>query len=89
MELVIYSVLDRRLREYGPLVTVQNEYAMQRMIRESVRVNPESLLARYPEDFDVYEVGRFDVRTGGVSGQVNGGILVAQVVGILNGGGER
>lgn len=65
--LLIYSVLDRKLREYGQLGLARNDEAVQRAIGDQVR-GSGTLMEKYPGDFDLYCVGEFDSETGVVEG---------------------
>lgn len=61
--MLVYTLLDRKLKVFGQLVVIQNDEGIRRQILESVR-GSQSLIERYPEDFDVYCVGTFDQDTG-------------------------
>lgn len=60
----VYSLLDRKLRQYGALALERNDFGIQRGIADGVRQQPDAMLARHPEDFDLYQVGEFDDESG-------------------------
>jgi len=60
---IIYSMLDRKLKEFGALVCANNDEAVKRALRDAVKQGP-SLMSEHPDDFDLVRVGEFDVETG-------------------------
>lgn len=80
----VYSVLDRKLKEFGALVVCPNDEALRRSLIDGVR-GSGSLLEKHPDDFDVYCVGSFDADTGVLKGE-NVPLLVENVGVILGGG---
>lgn len=60
----VYSIFDRKLRQYGQLMLERNDFALQRGLADGIRANGEALLAKHPEDFDLYQVGEFNEETG-------------------------
>lgn len=78
----VYSLFDRKLREYGGLVLSQNDGTVKRALHEGVP--PNSTLGKYPEDYDLMLLGEFDPETGVLrAGQI---MLVDNVRDILRGG---
>lgn len=69
----VYSLHDRKLRQYGQLVLERNDFAVQRSLADGIRAAGDSLLAKHPEDFDLYEVGSFHDESGVIKGP-DGGI---------------
>lgn len=65
--LKIYSLLDRKLVEYGQLLLARNDDAIKRAVLDGVR-GSGSQVEKYSEDFDVFQVGEFDAETGAVVG---------------------
>lgn len=61
--MVIYSLFDRKLKEYGPLVVSNNDAAVRRALIDGVP-GSGSTIAKYPEDFDLMCLGLFDAETG-------------------------
>lgn len=59
----IYSLFDRKVREFGPLVTTNNDESALRAIRDGVP-GSGGTIAKYPEDFDLMLLGAFDADTG-------------------------
>lgn len=60
----VYSLFDRKLRQYGQLVLERNDFGVQRSLHDGVLAQPESLLGKHPEDFDLYQLGEFDPESG-------------------------
>lgn len=63
--LEIYSLLDRKLREFGvhALPLAQNLEVVKRSLQDGIP-GSETAMARHPEDFDLYLLGTFDEDTG-------------------------
>lgn len=59
----IYSLLDRKLKEYGQLVLARNDEGIRRSVVDGIR-GSKSVVELHPEDFDVMHVGEFDVDAG-------------------------
>lgn len=59
----VYSVFDSRAVAYGPLVTDVSPVNVSRSFVEACR-DPQSMLARYPEDYELQCLGTFDEATG-------------------------
>jgi len=66
----VYSLFDRKLRQYGQLVLERNDYGVQRGLGDGIKAQGESLLAKHPEDFDLYQVAEFDDESGVVTALV-------------------
>lgn len=58
--LKVYSLLDRKLAEFGNLVLSPNDEAVVRSLRELLEKGGETMMSRYPEDFALYRVGEWD-----------------------------
>lgn len=63
----VYSLYDRKLRQYGQLFLERNDYGIQRGLADGIRSNGESLLAKHPDDFDLYQVAEFNDESGVLS----------------------
>lgn len=61
--MLVYSLLDRKMKEFGQLVVARNEESVKRGIVDGLR-GSGSLVERHPDDFDLYVVGEFDQETG-------------------------
>jgi len=59
----VYSIFDRKLKEYGQLVTQRNDEAVRRSLVDGVR-GSGSTLEKHPQDFDIMVLGEFDPETG-------------------------
>lgn len=79
----IYSLLDRKMREYGALVLGTNDETVVRALRESVAQNGNSTMGKYPEDYDLMCVGEFDPIGGEVVGRSP--VLVVNVAELVEG----
>lgn len=78
----VYSLLDRKLREYGALVQANNAEAVQRGLVDGLK-GSNSLVEKHPEDFDLMEVGTFDTDTGLIGGTDSGVPMLIVNVGQL------
>lgn len=58
----VYSMRDTRANEFGPLLLSANDEVMVRALRDGMPA--QSIVRRYPLDFDVYCVGEFDAQRG-------------------------
>lgn len=79
--LCVYSLFDRKLREYGPLVVERNDEAVIRSLTDGVR-GSKSLMEMHPEDFDLFFVGSFNTASGVVVG-ASGESFAPRLVGNL------
>lgn len=61
--MIVYSLFDRKVKEYGNLVVASNDEAILRAAREGI-AGSGSTAAKYPEDFDLMRVGSFDPESG-------------------------
>lgn len=62
----IYSLFDRKMREFGALVLAPTDEAVKRALLEAFRGRGNSTMTQYPEDFDLHCVGMFDEASGKV-----------------------
>lgn len=60
----VYSVLDRKAREFGNLVLAKTEDHVKRALAEGLSGRADSTMALYGQDFDLYHVGDFDEDNG-------------------------
>lgn len=77
----VYSLFDRKAREFGQLVTAANDEAMFRLLADTIR-GSASVIERYPEDFDLFICGTFDT-DGGVLAASGPSVFVENVADIL------
>lgn len=61
--LKLFSVRDLKAATYGQIVSLPNRHVAIRTFQEWTR-NPESFFAKYPADFELYELGELDQITG-------------------------
>jgi len=66
MDQEMYSVYDRKLREYGHIVLSPNRAAVARSLQMGVR-GSGSVMEKYPGDFELHKVGTFNTSTGEVT----------------------
>lgn len=59
----LYSIFDRKLKEYGQVVQMNNDEAVKRSLRDGLR-GTKSLVEKYPDDFDLYVLGEMDLESG-------------------------
>lgn len=79
----MYAIFDRKLGEYGPIATAQNDAMVLRGLTQEIRKG-DSPLVEFPTDFDVMHVGSFDVTTGVVTAVLPR--LVSGVADLVKGG---
>lgn len=63
----VYSLMDRKLGQYGQLLLARNDETMKRNVLDGVK-GSGSMIEKYPHDFDLVSVGTFDSDTGKVEG---------------------
>lgn len=78
--MLVYSLFDRKLGEYGSLVLARNDDSIRRSVLDGIR-GTNSLVELHPEDFDLMHVGSFDVEHGALDGSSTR--FVASVASIL------
>lgn len=74
MKMRVYSIYDIKAEEYGPLFLAKNDDVAGRMIKNQFK----DLL--YPQDYDLYCVGLFDVESGYLNGEL---VLVCNLVSVF------
>lgn len=79
----IYCLLDTKLREFGQLVLERNEFVVQRALLDGIKAQPEAMLAKHPEDFQLYCVGEFDPENGVIK-RMDAPRLVANVADLVS-----
>lgn len=63
VDMRVYSIFDRKQREYGSLVLAKNDEVARRACVDAIH-GSGSQLEKHPEDFDLYHVGQFDESKG-------------------------
>lgn len=66
----VYSILDRKARQFGQLMLDRNDFAIQRGLADGIKREQQSTLGLHPDDFDLYQVGEFDDESGLLLGTV-------------------
>lgn len=77
MILQICSVFDRAAQTYGRPFFVHNSAVAVRSLTDELK-NPESELARHPEDYDLYDLGAWDDEDGSLDPYDNGPKLIVR-----------
>lgn len=67
MLMKVYSVFDRKMREFGQLVYGRTDEAVIRAFADSLN-RGRSPVADHPEDYELMYLGEFDAETGRLSG---------------------
>lgn len=84
--MMVFSLLDRKLREFGMLHMERRVEGIERSLVAGVK-GSDTMLEKYPEDFDLYCLGELDTETG-VLVPADPPRLVANVRDLLNKAGE-
>lgn len=64
---VIVSVRDSAANAFGRPLFVQSQGVAMRSFADEVnRVDPQNEMNKHPEDFELFELGTFDDRSGGL-----------------------
>jgi len=63
LNLKLFSVYDRKAGTYGQVFSLQTRGVAMRTFQTWVQ-DPNSFFAKFPDDFELYEIGEFDVQTG-------------------------
>jgi len=79
----VYSLFDRKVREFGPPAIARNDETLLRELGDRVRSSPNSMMAQHPEDFDVMRVGEFFLETGYLAGVSGPPVLVINLETLL------
>jgi len=64
--LKLFSIRDLKASTYGQLICLPNRAVAIRTFTEWVK-NPESFFAKYPHDFEMFEIGELDQVTGAIT----------------------
>ncbi|QXP08299.1 MAG: nonstructural protein [Arizlama microvirus] len=68
----LYSVYDKRAREFGsPMAMPTDAHAVRSFTQEVNREDTGNMLNQFPEDFAIYHVGDFNQELGQITGQHN------------------
>lgn len=59
----LYSLLDTKAKVYGAPFAAPNDGIAGRLVMEALR-DPQSMVAKYPNDFQLYCLGEYDEHTG-------------------------
>lgn len=65
----VYSLFDRKMREFGALVLAPTDGAVKRGLLEAFRSGRVSTLSQYPADFELHCLGTFDESSGELVGE--------------------
>lgn len=81
----VYSLFDRKARQYGPPLVAANDATMVRELQRNIV--PESLVGKYCEDFDLVHLAYMDDENGKVT-VAESQELIANLAEVLNGTGS-
>lgn len=65
-EYKIYSVRDSKGAAYAPPFYQASDAEAERMFRR-LSLDPQSMVAQFPEDYDLFHLGTFDATTGQIT----------------------
>jgi len=69
----LYSVRDKRAKEYGqPMAMPTDAHAVRSFTQEVNRADSANMLNQFPEDFAIYVVGDFDPDSGCIDNHEEG-----------------
>lgn len=77
----LYTIHDRKGKSCSPPFVASNHLDAARKVKASL--NSDSMLLRFPEDYALYFVGRFDPDSGLVEGETS--LLVSEVSSLVGG----
>lgn len=63
MQLKMYSIYDSKAKVYNRPVFLHSDPEAERMLKMSVQ-DPNSLISKFPEDYDLFAIGTYDDQTG-------------------------
>lgn len=72
----VYSLFDRKAKEYMALVVGTNDELVIRGLQESFSTPQANTVFKYPQDFDLMRLGEFDPETGVISPEVPARLVV-------------
>jgi len=75
----MYSLLDKKAGSFGGILLAQSDGHVSRIIAERFRGSGDTV-EKYPEDFDLYALGDYDLDTGKVVSLVKFVVNVAVVL---------
>lgn len=81
MEMEMYCVYDRKLREYGAIWLAANPAVAVRNMQATLR-GSGAMMEKFPEDFEVHKIGSFNNTTGEVKAEGRP-VVVAQLDTVL------
>lgn len=76
----IFTIRDSKAEAYMKPFYAENTAVAMRMIQESAMDNA-SMFRRYPSDFELYMIGKFDEKTGIIKGK--DGVNLGRIVDFL------
>lgn len=65
----VYSLYDRKMKEFGQLVLSNNDETVTRALIEGLKGGKGATIHEYPKDFDLVLLGQFDPETGELVGE--------------------
>lgn len=65
---MLFTIYDKKSNVFGQIFEARTSDEAKRIVISSCLKNPQSLVSVYPQDFDVYEIGDYDISTGVITG---------------------
>lgn len=60
MKVQIFTMYDKKMQiHHNPVYSV-NRGTMMRQVQDTLQRNPDTLMARFPVDYELYLIGEFD-----------------------------
>lgn len=71
MRTKMFTMYDKKMAVYQQPVLSTNRLTCMRMITDGLQRNPDSVMTRHPEDYQLYEIGEFFDDTGLINAEKN------------------
>lgn len=76
----LYAMYDKRAACYSFIFTEENDSMAIRGLQRVV-MNPDGIVGKYPEDFDMYRIGQVDAQSGRIEMPEKGPVLLCSAAG--------
>lgn len=67
--MIIFSIKDKAVG-FTQVFTAQNKFVAIRMLKDTVEGNQDTLIAKHPEEFTLYQLGEFNEETGAITPKI-------------------
>lgn len=61
---ILINIYDQKAKRFGFIQTHDHLIDAQRTLNHMIAADPKSPIARYPQDFSMFQVGTMDISTG-------------------------